>query len=58
MLATNRVGAAADFSKGIHYLLVLVAVLIAFAAVIIAMTRKKRIVENKVEEFIKEKNRK
>lgn len=58
MLATNRVGAVADFSKGIYYLLVLVAVLIAFAAVIIVMTRKKRIVENKVEEFIKEKNRK
>ena len=43
MLAANTSLASADFSKGIFYLLVLAGVLIALAAVIIVLTRKKRI---------------
>ena len=40
-LAANAAAVAPDFSKGIFYLLVLAGVLIALAAVIIVLTRKK-----------------
>jgi lactate permease len=46
MLATTSVGAATDNSKGIYYLLVLAMVLIAFAAVIILMTKKIQRIKN------------
>jgi lactate permease len=41
MLAANNAAVSADFSKGIFYLIVLAGVLIALAAVIIVLTRKK-----------------